>query len=74
MSRTIKTKASKGHSRPQGDKVRDKVTKGRTKADLIFFLSGLKKIKKTFDIGSKPANFHFIGSNSASDKNQTKPQ
>ena len=33
MPRTIKTKASKGQFRPQGDKVRDKVTRGET----IFF-------------------------------------
>jgi hypothetical protein len=55
---------------------RDKVTRGGTK-DL--FRSGLKNMKKTFDIESMPATFHFIGSNSAFDKNQkphrnTKPQ
>jgi hypothetical protein len=30
-------------------------------------------LKKTVDKQSPPAIFHFIGSNSASDKNQTKP-
>jgi hypothetical protein len=70
MSRTIKTKASKGQFRPQGDKVRGMVTKRETKGDLIFFRDS---VKKSFDKQSPPATFHFIGSNNASDKNQTKP-
>lgn len=67
MSRKIKTKASKGQFRPQGDKGREMVTWGRTK-DL--FLSGLKKMKKTLDRKRIPITFHFIGRNDASDKNQ----
>ena len=70
MSRQCKTKASKGPFRSLGDKGRDKVTRGKTKGDWIFFLSGLKKIKKTFDILSASSTFHFIGSNNAFDKNQ----
>jgi len=71
MSRKIKTKARKGHFRAIGDKVRDKVTRGKTKGD---FLSGFGAMiffcKKTFDTISATAYFHFIGRNDASDKNQ----
>jgi hypothetical protein len=67
MSRQCKTKARKGPFRSLGDKVRDKVTKGQTKGDSIFFRDS---VKKPVDKQSPPAIFHFIGSNSASDKNQ----
>jgi hypothetical protein len=62
-----RTNVPEGHFRPQGDKVRDKVTKRETKEDSFFFRDS---VKKPVDKQSPPAIFHFIGSNSASDKNQ----